>query len=185
MPFPFRRRFYGKGKGRGKGGGGASSASDTTKPKTKTTTNKKKYSRFIITINPNIKGGDYPHGGEEGLRQRLLLCQRLLEKDRVEPYVYLMDKAHSFSSHIDTIVTDGAIEKGEKNRMLHIHILWSAEHRTRLRLQFGPLRSAFEKILDTGGKIHFNARLLRLSAETLQDVKSYIHKDDTEKSNTE
>ena len=185
MPFPFRRRFGG---GKGRGGKGSSSSSSsgagansTAKPKT----NKKKYSRFIITINPNIKGGDYQHGGEEGLRQRLLLCQRLLEKDRVEPYVYLMDKAHSFSSHIDTIVTDGAIEKGEKNRMLHIHILWSAEHRTRLRLQFGPLRSAFEKILDTGGKIHFNARLLRLSAETLQDVKAYIHKDDTEKSHTE
>ena len=177
MPFPFRRRFYGKGRGKG---GGASAATDTAKPKT----NKKKYSRFIVT-NPNIKGGDYPHGGEEGLRQRLLLCQRLLEKDKVEKYVYIMDKAHSFSTHIDTIVTDGAIEKGEKNRMLHIHILWSCEHRTRLRLQFGPLRSAFEKILDTGGKIHFNARLLRLSAETLQDVKAYIHKDDTEKSNTE
>ena len=179
MPFPFRRRFGGS---KGRGGKGSSSSSTTTaKPKT----NKKKYSRFIITINPNIKGGDYPHGGEEGLRQRLLLCQRLLEKDKVEKYVYIMDKAHSFSTHIDTIVTDGAIEKGVKNRMLHIHILWSAEHRTRLRLQFGPLRSAFEKILDTGGKIHFNARLLRLSAETLQDVKAYIHKDDSEKSNTE
>ena len=171
-----------KDRGKGKGGGAAARHG---KAKTKTTANKKKYSRFIITINPNIKGGDYPHGGEEGLRQRLLLCQRLLEKDKVEKYVYIMDKAHSFSTHIDTIVTDGAIEKGEKNRMLHIHILWSAEHRTRLRLQFGPLRSAFEKILDTGGKIHFNARLLRLSAETLQDVKAYIHKDDTEKSNTE
>ena len=136
MPFPFRKRFHGKGKGKGN----SAAVADTAKPKTKTTANKKKYSRFIITINPNIKGGDYQHGGEEGLRQRLLLCQRLLEKDKVEKYVYIMDKAHSFNTHIDNILTDGAIEKGEKNRMLHIHILWSAEHRTRLRLQFGPLR---------------------------------------------
>ena len=50
MQFPFRRRFYGKGRGRGKGG-----AADSAKPKTKTTANKKKFSRFIITINPNIK----------------------------------------------------------------------------------------------------------------------------------
>ena len=133
---------------------------------------KVKYSRWLITVQPNRKPGTFP-GGEPAMRARLQLCARILQKDKVQPYVYLLKKEHSFERNVMEVDVDSAIEKGPRG-FLHAHMYLSIKHTTALRLSYPVLRSAFSKILGVP-KAHFDAKLVK-GGETLDQVRSYIHK---------
>ena len=134
---------------------------------------KLKYSRYLITVNPNRKPGTFP-GGEKGLRTRLALCARLLQKENIKPYVYIMKKGHSFEQNISKVEVDADIEKGGARGFLHTHIYLSISHTTSLRLSYPVVRAAFAKILDVP-KPHFDARLVK-GGETIEQVRAYVHK---------
>jgi hypothetical protein len=131
-----------------------------------------KYSRWLITVNPNRKPGTYP-GGEQGLRSRLALCARLLQKNNIKPYLYIMKKGHSFEQNVLKVDVDSDIEKGARG-FWHTHIYVSVTHTTSLRLSYPVLRAAFAKVLSVI-KPHFDARLIK-GGETLQQVREYVHK---------
>ena len=133
---------------------------------------KVKYSRWLITVNPNRKPGTYP-GGEKGLRSRLALCARLLHKNNIKPYLYILKKGHAFETHIHKVDVDSDIEKGVRG-FWHTHIYVSVTHTTSLRLSYPVLRAAFAKVLSVI-KPHFDARLVK-GGETLEQVRQYVHK---------
>ena len=139
------------------------------KPKKKS---KVKYSRYLITVNPNRKTGTFP-GGEQGLRTRLTLCARILQKDKIKPYVYILKKEHSFEKNIVKVEVDADIEKGARG-FIHTHIYLSISHTTSLRLSYPIVRAAFAKILGVP-KPHFDAKLIK-GGETIEQVKAYVHK---------
>ena len=60
-----------------------------------------RHSRWLITINANRKTGTYP-GGEEALRERLVLCAKLFERSRLKPYLYIMKKEDSYEKNVGT-----------------------------------------------------------------------------------
>ena len=140
------------------------------KPKNKS---KVKYSRYLITVNPNRKPGTFP-GGEQGLRTRLALCARILQKDKIKPYVYILKKEHSFEKNILTVEVDADIEKGGVRGFIHTHIYLSIKHTTSLRVSYPVVRAAFAKILGVP-KPHFDAKLIK-GGETIEQVKAYVHK---------
>jgi len=139
------------------------------KPKNKS---KVKYSRYLITVNPNRKPGTFP-GGEQGLRTRLALCARILQKDKIKPYLYLLKKEHSFEKNIVKVEVDSDIEIGGARGFIHTHIYLSISHTTSLRLSYPVVRAAFAKILGVP-KPHFDAKLIK-GGETIEQVRAYVH----------
>lgn len=135
--------------------------------------NKFKFSRYLITVNPNRKPGTFP-GGEQGLRTRLALCARILHKDKLRPLVYLLKKEHPFEKNIVSVDVDADVEKGGARGFLHTHIYLSIKHTTSLRLSYPVVRAAFAKILGVP-KPHFDAKLIK-GGETIEQVRAYVHK---------
>ena len=137
---------------------------------------KLKYSRYLITVNPNRKTGTFP-GGEKGLRTRLALCARILRQDKLKPYVYLLKKEHSYEKNVVSVEVDADVEKGSARGFLHTHILLSIKHTTSLRLSYPVVRAAFAKILGLE-KVHFDAKLIK-GGETIEQVRAYVHKNNS------
>ena len=138
---------------------------------------KVKYSRFLFTFNGNVKPNGYP-GGEEGLKEKYALCGEMLKKQYLKPLIYILRKEDSFEKNILNVKVDYAVEKNSRN-FWHCHAYVEIQHTTSLRAQYPVIKARMLKILGIKNG-HFDAKLIRAkgSAQTVADVRNYIHKND-------
>jgi hypothetical protein len=136
-----------------------------------------KYSRWLITLNVNRRIGDLPYD-ENTLRQKYKLCAAILEQNRLQPYLYIMDKQHAYGTHVLSVDVDHEVEVAPRQKTLHMHATLVVKHQTRCRLSYPVLRTAFAKILEVP-TVHMDCRLIRGVEEGLEAAKAYVHKSAT------
>ena len=132
-------------------------------------------SRWLLTLNPNVKPGQM-EGGEAEIRKRLSLCAALLTKARMEPYVYVLNEDDSYAQ-VTSVDTDFELEKNSRS-FVHMHAVVVVQHNMfhGVRLTYPKLKADFKKIMRTKG-VHLDCQLIRGASDGVQAALQYIRKD--------
>ena len=132
-------------------------------------------SRWLLTLNPNVKQGQM-EGGEAEIRKRLGLCAALLTKQRLEPYVYVLSEDYSYAQ-VTSVTTDFELEKNSRG-FVHMHAVVVVQHNMfhGIRLTYPKLKADFKKIMRTKG-VHLDCQLIRGASDGVQAALQYIRKD--------
>jgi hypothetical protein len=154
--------------------------SDTEKKEKKTPMkpNQKKYSNFLITINPNIS---MDIGSPEfkilynAFKKTLT---NLYDKDSVKNIIQIKKDTDTFSK-VKQIKSHFSIEIGKQNHLMHSHCLLEIRHYTCLKLNYDKIRSQVKEDLSDYIKdinnIHLDVKVIRSTNRST--VLDYVSKD--------
>ena len=143
---------------------------ESAAPKTKPTAPKARWSNFLITVNTNKRHQNKDpefRAQEKKLRETM---DTLLEDANLRRLIVIDGPGDSYDKSIATINIDGMTEIAPTTSTLHIHVLVSIHHRTKLKLDYEALK---RDICAALGPCYVYNRVYS-SAET--NVRDYVYK---------
>lgn len=133
---------------------------------------KTKKSNWFVTINTNKRYADDDPDleNDEAVLEEIIVG--VLEN--IGEYMTVQVADHKWATeHIHNVVTDYVIERGQKTKMLHAHILIKVDHTSNIKFQYGKIK---EHIMNELGldNIYCDAKLVRPTSDDF--ITAYLDK---------
>jgi hypothetical protein len=126
--------------------------------------NQKKYSNFLITINPNVhmdKGDSEFKTYFKCFKEAL---DNIFDKDHILDYI-IIKKQNDTVSKIKTIKSNYTAEIGDNMHVLHGHCLLEIRHFTCIKLDYQKIRDVVKNSLkdyvNKDNEIHLDVQVIR------------------------
>lgn len=135
---------------------------------------KVKQSNFFITLNTNISPSSEMH--ERDLVKQLGrgIGKMVTEHEDMKRIIKFLIPGHVYSSrYVLSTETEYAVEKGNKQKRLHVHIWLNVEHKSKIHLDLRELKKVASE--RTGVNVPYcNVRVIRKNP--FQNVRDYLRK---------
>ena len=133
---------------------------------------RKRWSNFFLTLNSNKRFADPEAPQYHEFKQRFQgAVDSVFSADRILEFIVVKEAGKSMDD-VSEVKVSGATELAPETHTLHLHVLVSVSHYTRVKMDYQKIRAEFGKVAGLNG-VYFDARVFS-SAEG--DIMQYVNK---------
>lgn len=133
----------------------------------------KKTSNFLLTINTNEAESDI-----DKQEEFIETVNELFTDENNQTKLIKYTKDGDDSKYITKIEVEvGEPELSPKYQRLHVHVLYSIEHYTGVRLDRDFIEKHLKEKLNINHALYINIKVIKTVAESIEDIKKYVRGD--------
>lgn len=132
---------------------------------------KKRYSTWLITVNPNKRVSDETSPEFQQLSEKLVNIGRDIFLNNFYDYIKITDPDGSYNDILkDEVNVEAGVEIAPKTRCVHMHVLLKIPHRTKLQFDFEKMKNDMQQHFDTN--IYYNYKIVKYNSS----LDNYVNK---------